>query len=83
MVLDKQKKKVVYCLIYLFYFDCFLKDELWLHVRGAGNWTNKLYEYYTDYPNRVVEYIESRTLFLNDIEKESIQTFYYYEKIVK
>ena len=27
----------------------FFKDELWLHVRSLGNWTNKLYEYFSDY----------------------------------
>jgi len=25
-----------------------LKDELWLHVRSLGNWTNKLYEYFSE-----------------------------------
>jgi len=23
-----------------------LKDELWLHIRSLGNWTNKLYDYF-------------------------------------
>lgn len=25
-----------------------LKDELWLHVRSLGNWTNKLYEHFQE-----------------------------------
>ena len=25
-----------------------LKDELWLHIRSLGNWTNKIYDYFQD-----------------------------------
>ena len=24
------------------------QDELWLHIRTLGNWTNKLYDYFQD-----------------------------------
>ncbi len=26
-----------------------LKDELWLHIRTLGNWTNKLYEFFDEW----------------------------------
>jgi len=35
--------EIIYNTMFLF------KDELWLHVRSLGNWTNKLYEYFSDY----------------------------------
>lgn len=25
-----------------------MKDYLWLHIRGVGSWTNKLYDYFDD-----------------------------------
>lgn len=28
-----------------------LKDEIWLHVRSLGNWTNKLNEYFSKFSN--------------------------------
>ena len=37
-----------------------LKDELWLHVRSLGNWTNKLYEHFSEYA--VKENIEASVI---------------------
>lgn len=31
---------------YLMLIDRFLKGYMWLHVRGVGEWTNRLYEYF-------------------------------------
>jgi predicted ferric reductase len=25
-----------------------LKDELWVHIRSLGNWTNKIYDYFQE-----------------------------------
>lgn len=27
----------------------FFKDEIWLHIRKNGDWTNKLHQYFSDY----------------------------------
>ena len=30
-------------------FINYFLEELWLHIRSLGNWTNKLHEYFYDY----------------------------------
>ncbi len=32
-----------------------LEDEIWVHVRSLGNWTNKLHDYFIDMQRRVEE----------------------------
>lgn len=46
-----------------FFFLFCSKDELWLHVRSLGNWTNKLYEYFQDVSKNQIDqmyYIPAR-----------------------
>ena len=35
-------------------FAYYLPDQFWLHVRSAGNWTNKLYKYFSEYQTLAV-----------------------------
>ena len=32
-----------------------LEDEIWVHVRSLGNWTNKLHDYFIDMQARIEE----------------------------
>ena len=51
----KIKKLKCLCDKLLFIF----KDELWLHVRSLGNWTNKLYDHFSDISNETNESSET------------------------
>ncbi|XP_052785817.1 NADPH oxidase 5-like isoform X2 [Mya arenaria] len=38
-----------------------MEGSIWLHVRSAGHWTNKLYKYFEDYEEKEAIDVESRT----------------------
>jgi hypothetical protein len=44
-----------------------LKDELWLHIRSLGHWTNKVYEYFSNYSKLEQNY--SNPVFKSELEE--------------
>ena len=59
-----------YCNILI--INYFSLDEIWVHVRSLGNWTNKLNEYFSNFDLVLNEWYQNS--FSNDVKLQSIQS---------
>ncbi len=47
------------------------KDELWLHIRSLGNWTNKVNQYFSDLAQNKSRVLTSNNLYNPNIAESS------------